>query len=100
MYTNDAYLNCRQCKSAKSSTFNCFFKVNGSTSFINLNITSNKALDDAGIYGYTILSSGSYKSNIARLPSSSKIVLKYKIYIPTVMYIKLTIVVVAPFQIE
>ena len=53
LHINDAYLNCRQCKS-KSSTFNCFFKVNGSTSFINLYFTSNKALDGTGIYGGTI----------------------------------------------
>ena len=54
LYINDAYLNCRQCKSAKSSTFNCFFKVNGSINFINLNFTGNKALDGTGIYGGTI----------------------------------------------
>ena len=53
LYINDAYLNCRQCKS-KSSTSNCFFKVNGSINFINLNFKGNKARDGTGIYGGTI----------------------------------------------
>ena len=53
LYIYDEYFDCR--KLTSYSIFNCFFTVNGSIHFVNLNFTDNKASDNStSIYGGAI----------------------------------------------
>ena len=49
LYINDADSGCRRWDSY--CFLNCFFMVNGSMRFVNLNFTGNKTSDGTSIYG-------------------------------------------------
>ena len=49
LYIEDASSSCRQWDT--HSIFNCFFTVNGTMKYVELNFSGNKALEGSGIYG-------------------------------------------------